>query len=288
MTEFIELLKAYENYVFALGVIIAALILNKSIRFLLNNFFNDSSKELKVDRTRYAFFKNAVSLIIFTTATAIVIYSIPALHSLSLTIFASAGIFAAILGFASQQAFSNIISGIFIVIFKPFRVGDWIHVADKYTGIVEDITLRHVVITNFQNKRIIIPNSIISSETIINAHIEDNRVCEFCEYGISYDSDMDKAMAIITEECEKHPDLIDGRSEEEKLNGEPKVRIRVVRWEDSSVILRAYIWAKDPIEGVLMHYDLNYSIKKRFDNDPSIDIPFPHRTVYFKNQPERT
>ncbi len=94
------------------------------------------------------------------------------LQTISTGIFASAGIFAAIIGFASQQAFSNIVGGIFIVIFKPFRVGDFIQVGTNI-GNVEDITLRHTVIKDLQNKRIIIPNSVISTETIVNNHIEE-------------------------------------------------------------------------------------------------------------------
>ena len=74
----------------------------------------------------------------------LIFYSIPPLKEIGITLLASAGIFAAILGLASQQAFSNIISGIFIVVFKPFRVGDNIEINNN-RGIVEDVTLRHTI-----------------------------------------------------------------------------------------------------------------------------------------------
>lgn len=91
------------------------------------------------------------------------------------TLFAGAGIFAAIIALASQQALSNIISGIFIVISKPFRVGDYIELSILHRGTVEDITLRHTVIRDIQNNRIIVPNSKINSETIVNYHLNDER-----------------------------------------------------------------------------------------------------------------
>ncbi|MDZ7777461.1 MAG: mechanosensitive ion channel [Bacteroidales bacterium] len=74
-------------------------------------------------------------------------------------------------------------------------------------GTVEDITLRHTVIRNFENRRIIVPNSVISSETIINSNIIEDKVCNFVEISISYDSDVDKAMALMQEEAMSHPNL---------------------------------------------------------------------------------
>ena len=285
LRDFFGSLEGFGSLLYALLVLAITIILNRLLRLFFTKFIVNSSKELRVDKTRYLFLKNAMSLIVFSVAAGLIIYTVPTLHNISLTLFASAGIFAAILGFASQQAFSNIIGGIFIVIFKPFRVGDWITVGERFDGVVEDITLRHVVINNFENKRIIIPNSIISSETIVNRNINDQRVCEFGEYPISYESNVEKAIAIIQEEALNHPNIIDNRSQEEKRAETPVVQVRMVRWEDSGVLLRAYLWANDPVAGVLMRFDLNRSIKQRFSEERDISIPYPHRTVYLKNEP---
>lgn len=283
MDSIISFLGGYGHLIFVVAVIISALIVNRFLRFAVHRYIQHSSDEIKVDVTRYTLIKNSMSFIVFATAAGLIIYSIPTLRNLSITLFASAGIFAAVLGLASQQAFSNIISGIFIVIFKPFRVGDIIEVGNAQKGVVEDITLRHVMIRNFENRRIIIPNSIISSETIINSSIKEELTCEFCEFGISYDSDIDKAIDIIRQECENHPNLVDARTEEDKLNNVPRVVVRVIRWDESSVALRAYTWAKDPGSAKALHYDLNYSVKKRFDAE-GIEIPYPHRTVVMKQK----
>lgn len=197
--------------------------------------------------------------------------------------FASAGIFAAIIGLASQQAFSNIFGGIFIVIFKPFRVNDVIKVGTQNWGIVEDITIRHTVIKSFENQRYIIPNSTMSSETILNSSIDDPKTCVSLEMGISYDSDVDLAMKIMKEEAIAHEECLDNRSTEDKMNDEEQVITRLISFGDSSVNIRAYVWANDPIKGFVMKTDLYKSIKKRFD-ESGIEIPFPHRTLVYKNE----
>ncbi len=268
---------------FAGVVLLVAGILSRILRLLLSKFFNSASELINVDPTKYNFIKNAVSFVIFLAAFIIIFYKIPSLRAYGVTLFAGAGVLAAIVGFASQSAFANIIGGIFIVIFKPFRVGDIISVGQN-TGSVEDITLRHTVIRNFENKRIIIPNNVISDETIVNSSIVEETICVFFEMGISYDSDVNKAMDIIREEAMAHPDIIDHRTEEEIENDQPVVPVRVISFGDSSVNLRAWIWAASPRNGFIMKCDLNKSVKDRFDKE-GIEFPFPYRTLVFKNKP---
>ncbi len=259
-----------------------AVLATRIIRGLVDTYFRKTSLSSKVDPTRYTFAKNGVSFVIFLLATIVIFYTIPSLRALGLTLFASAGILAAIIGFASQAAFSNIISGIFIVIFKPFRVDDIIMIGTNMQGVVEDITLRHTVIRSFENRRIVIPNSIISNEVIVNSTITEERVCIFLEMGVSYDSDIDKAMAIMADEALKHESCIDGRGAEELEAGEPKVRTKVIGFGDSSVNLRAWIWANNSPDGFQMKCDLFRSIKLRFDAE-GIEIPYPYRTIVYKN-----
>lgn len=251
------------------------------VRKLMNRTLSSDSEKLKIDKTQFTLLKRLISAGIFVAGFAIAIYMVPYLRTLAVSLFAGAGILAVVIGFASQQAFSNIVSGIFIVIFKPFRVGDVIHVG-TYTGTVEDITLRHTVIKNFENLRIIIPNSIISDESITNYNIEDERICKMIEIGISYDSDIDKAMKIMQDEAQKHPNCIDARTKEDVEKKIPKVVVRLMSFGDSSVNLRAWVWAKNPGDGFIMSCDLRKSIKERFDRE-GIEIPYPYRTIVMKN-----
>jgi len=280
--KFAALDNRWEQLVLALVVLAFAFIISLIIKFSINRFVRIASYKLKVDPTKYKFLKNAVDFVVYLIASIIIFKSIPELNTFGNGLLASAGIIAAIVGFASQSAFSNIVSGIFLVIFRPFSVGDRIKVGQYYTGDVEDITLRHTVIRDFENKRIIFPNTVISSEVIINSTTSDEKVCMFVEVGISYSSSIDKAMEIMRDEAQKHVFFIDNRSEEDKAANMPAVTVRVIQLADSSVQLRASVWAKDPSTGFALKCDLLKSIKERFERE-DIEIPFPHRVVIMKN-----
>ena len=272
----------YVKYsVISIVTLLVAFIISKIFRILLSNFLKLSSNKLKIDHTQFNFLKNAVSFFVFLGAIIFIFYTIPQLKTLSITLFAGAGILTAIALFASQQAFANIVSGVFIVIFKPFRVNDLVDVGNLPKGRVEDITLRHTVIRNFENRRMIIPNSMISSEIVINSSIVEESICNFIDMGISYDADIEKAMEIMRKEAIAHPNFLDNRSDEEKKNNIPPVNTRVIGFGDSSVNLRAYVWTKDHSSGFQLKTDLYKSIKEQFDQQ-GVEIPFPYRTIVYK------
>jgi small-conductance mechanosensitive channel len=101
--------------------------------------------------------------------------------------------------------------------------------------------------------------------------------------GISYDSDIEKAMEIMREQAMAHPNFTDGRSEEEKKKEVPAVVTRVVGFGDSSVNLRAFVWTADHSTGYVLKTDLYKSIKEQFDAH-GIEIPFPYRTIVYKDK----
>jgi small-conductance mechanosensitive channel len=273
--------KVWEYLILVLVTFTVATLLSILLRKLLSIFISKYSKRLDVDPTNFSFIKNSVGFIIYTAAGIFVFYKIPYLKSLGAALFAGVSIIAVVVGFASQKAFSNIVSGIFILIFKPFKNSDIIEFKDGQKGIVEGITLRHTVIKNYENRRIVIPNSIISEETIINSNIYDEEIRKHVIFSISYDSDIDKAIKIIQDEADKHPLVIDKRSEEELRNGVPKVLVRVIELSDFSVNLKAYVWAKGNDDAFAVKCDLLKSVKHRFDQE-GIEIPFPYRTVVYK------
>jgi len=277
--------KYFKYAIIVVITLVAAMIITRILRFTMNRFFIRSSQKLNVDSTKFNFLKNAVSFMVFIAAFIFIFIMIPELKSLGLTLTAGAGVITAVLVFASQQAFSNIISGIFIVIFQPFRVNDHIKIGELFVGYVEDITLRHTVIRNYENRRIVVPNSVISAETITNSNIVEDKINNFLEIGISYDSDIDKAMEIMRSEAIKHPNFVDNRTDEDKQNNVPEVVVRVINLSDWAVTLRAYIWSENSPSGFVMKCDLRKSIKERFDKE-GIEIPFPYRTVVFKKDLE--
>ncbi|MBE2245875.1 MAG: mechanosensitive ion channel family protein [Candidatus Competibacteraceae bacterium] len=278
----------YTDYepVFKIIIIVAvAFLLNKLLRTMISAYFKRESARINVDPTAYNFLKNALTFIIVIFTSLSIIYSIPAFKQIAVTLFAGAGIIAAILGFASQTAFSNIINGIFIVMFKPFRIGDVIEIGNKnneFAGLVEDITLRHTVIRNFENKRIVVPNTVISTEILINRTIVDEKIVRFFEVTISYTSNIDLACQIIADEAERHPLFVDPRTQEQVDAKEPKVNVIVLRLADYGVLLRGYVCGRNSAESFRLMTDLNKSVKLRFDKE-GIEIPYPYLNIVQKN-----
>ena len=270
------------NYILLIVITgVIAIVLSLILRKLLSAYIKNYAEKLKTDPTNFLFIKNSVGFVIYTAAIIFIFSQIPYLKSLGTALFAGAGILAVVIGFASQSALSNIISGIFILIFKPVKVSDIIEFKDGLRGTVEEITLRHILIKDFENKRIVIPNSVISDETIINSHIKDEKIRKHLVFSISYDSNIDKAMDIIRDEAQNHPLLIDNRTTEEISNNTPVVVVRVISLSDFSIDIKAYMWAAQINDAFIMSCDLLKSVKERFDRE-GIEIPFPYRTIVYK------
>ena len=266
-------------------VIVATLIVGYIANRLLTKLVRKSIEGMTTDPTNYKFLKHVSLACIYLVGFSLAIYTMPNFRALAGSLLAGAGIFAVAIGFAAQHALSNIVSGVFIVIFKPFRINDRLNI-QTHQGVVEDITLRHTVIRNFENRRIIIPNSLISNEIIVNSDFADDKIVKWIDIGISYDSDIDIAKRIMTEEVLAHPMHLDPRTQEDLDNGVPEVIVRVLNLMDSSVNIRAWAWAQDATDAFIMSCDLLETIKKRIDKEAGVEIPYPHRTLYLR-QDER-
>lgn len=262
-----------ESLSFFLGSIIALIatvVIAKIIDSFLKGYFSDVAEKLNVDKTTYALLRRMIVAIILLGGLSIALYLIPQVRSFSISLFAGAGFAGIVIGFAAQKTVSNIISGIFIAIFRPFRVGDILLIHDEY-GSVEDITLYHTVIKTWENKRLIIPNSIISDESIVNWSIRDLPVLWHVDFNISYDSDIDLARSIILDEINNHKKVMHDRNP----------GVLVVGLEEFSVLLRSTFWVPDRPTAWGTGCEIRESVKKRFSKE-GIEIPVPYRMVVFK------
>lgn len=272
----------YLNYVILVVVTFSVVaFISYSLRKILDLVIRRNSVQLHVDPTNFIFLKNAIPFVLYSFAIFWIFQKIPYFKSLGTALFAGAGVLAAIIGFASQKAFSNIIGGLFILMFKPFRVDDIIEISNNRKGIIEEITLRHTIIKDYENRRIVIPNSQISEETIINSSITDNRIRKHLEVGIAYDANIDQAMKIIQEVVESHPLFTDNRTKLEIRQKKDKVEVKVVELGDYAVTLRAYIWSRGNDDAFMLQCDSLKAIKERFD-EADVEIPFPYRTIVYK------
>ena len=228
-----------------------------------------------LDLTGRRYFERICRFIIYVIAISSVLVLIPGMEKVGNSVLTSAGIIAAAVGLAAQEALSNFIGGLFIIIGKPFRVGDYIQLDADNRGTVREITLRHTVILNPENRTIIVPNSKINSNTIVNSTAVDPRTCAFVEVNVAYSVDLDKAISVMRDEILKHPLLIDNRTPEAQAAGVPQVKIKVISLDDSSIKLRAWAWASSTMNAFEMKCDLLKSIKERFDAE-GIEIPYPY------------
>ncbi len=233
------------------------------------------------DPTSLKFLRYVAVFTIYFTGLLFGLMAFPSLRGVAQTALGGAGVLALIVGVASQEALSNLVGGLFIISFKPFKIGDLIKVTDTMVGNVTDITLRHTVIRNFENKMIVIPNSIINKEKLINYDLGELKCCERIEIGISYDSDMGLAKKIMQEECENHPLIYDNRTTADKKDGHPIVKTAVLSIEEYSIIVRAWAWGRNFSDCFQLRVDVTESIKKRFDAE-GIELPFPYRTIVMK------
>lgn len=258
------------------------------VTFLFNRVFSSfirrSSLIIRNDPTNYQFLRHFITAVLYIVGFSMAVFMMPPLRTVATSMLAGAGILAVAIGFASQNALSNLISGVFIIMFKPFRVNDRLRVRDNLSGVVEDITLRHTVIRDFENRRIIIPNSVMNQEVIINSDFSDDNICKWVEISIGYGADVDKAKAILREEAERHPLHIDMRKPEDIEAGKDDVVVRVIALGEYAVTLRAWVWANNQAEAFVIGCDLLESVKKRYAAE-GIEIPFPYRNVIHHNLP---
>ncbi|WP_149275076.1 mechanosensitive ion channel family protein [Pareuzebyella sediminis] len=253
-----------------------------TFNYITNRYIKKNTATKHLDPTSFLFAKKFIIAVIYIVGISFALVQIPELKIIGHSLLAGAGILSLVAGLASQQALSNIMSGFLIVLFKPFRINDRI-TFNNYTGTVEEINLRQVVLKDLENNRVIVPNSVISSQVIVNTNLKDTRVCKNIQIGIGYSSDIGKALKIMEEEISKHPLFIDIRNEEDKNNNVPLVTSRVISLDDSSVSLKAWAYAENNSNGFILYCDTIRSIKERFDKE-DIEIPFKYQNVIIKNE----
>ena len=179
-------------------------------------------------------------------------------------------VFGFVLGFAFQQTLGNIAAGFMIAITKPFRAGDYVEIAGN-SGSVNAVGASITTMTTVDNKRIIIPNSKIWGEPIVNYTALNKRMIDM-RVGISYNDDMNKAIKIAMDVLKNH----------KKVLKDPAPYVAVANLGDSSVDLLVRPWV-DTNDYWKTKWELIQQIKEAFDKN-GISIPFPQTDVHLFHQ----
>ncbi|MEE2776943.1 MAG: mechanosensitive ion channel family protein [Acidobacteriota bacterium] len=183
---------------------------------------------------------------------------------------ASAGIAGIAVGFAAKDTLANLFAGVFILVDKPYRIGDFVNLADGQRGMVTEIGLRSTRLLTRDDIEITVPNSIIGQETIVNetgGPSAKSRVR--LKVSVAYGSDVDQVQDLLMSIAIGHDEVC----------GEPEPRVRFRAFGDSSLDFELLCWIEEPVmRGRILH-ELHGRTYKEL-NATGIEIPFPQRDVH--------
>ena len=182
---------------------------------------------------------------------------------------AAFGAFGLGIGLALQNNMSNLASGLLILIFKPFRAGHYIEVGD-ITGSVTSIQFMNTIITTKDQKRVYIPNSILTSQSVTNYSYMTERMIPFV-FDIGYNNDHHEAIRILKDVFAKDKRILNAKYME----------IGISEFGDNSVRISAFAEVKTS-QFLEVRYSIMSDVKDAFDKH-GIDIPYPQRVVYIQN-----
>lgn len=172
-------------------------------------------------------------------------------------------------GLALQGSLSNFAGGVLILVFKPFKIGDYIE-AQGHGGTVESIQIFNTILKTAHNKKIILPNGNLSNDSVVNWTAK-KKVRTDMDFGIGYGDDIDKARTVLEKIIKADKTILDT----------PEPQVLVSNLGDSSVDMRIRVWAK-PDDSWMLPYNMNERVKKAFDK-AGISIPFPQRDIHLHN-----
>ena len=264
-----QLSELLSSFGISLFIALTILIIGRQVVKILIKVISTALERSNTEDTVRIFVTNLLN-----TLLMIVVF-IAAINQLGIqttSIIAVLGAAGLAIGLALQGSLSNFAAGILIVIYRPYKVGDYIQ-ADNHLGTVDDIQIFSTVLKTPDNKLVVVPNGSIMNGSIVNFSNQDKRRVDIVA-SCSYEDDIDKVKSV----------LADILSKDDRILNEPKPRIAVSELADSSVnfIVRPWVKNSDYID---VYYSLLEEIKKRFDQE-GIAIPYPQTDVHIHNHTE--
>ncbi len=257
--------------VYAIVFLAGALVLNRMLRLGVERALARGSR-VHIDRTRVKFISQLAQIIIYIVAFFMYARYIPVLSNLGNAGLASVGVLSVVAGLAAQNTLGNLIAGISLLLYRPFNVGDRLQVAAPTgleTGEIESLSLGYTIIKTDDNRRVVVPNSLMASQTTINMTRDDSRAICSVSVVISLDSDLDRARAILLE-------IAGGNPKAKKIDGCP-----VTHLDGSGIELTLSVWCDNSVIAGGLKCDLLEAIKRRF-SAAGIKIPPVERVITIK------
>lgn len=225
------------------------------------------SRSSRIDLTLTGFLSSLVKYLVLVFTIIAVLNQFGVQTASLIAVLGAAGL---AIGLAMQGTLSNIAAGVMLLVFRPFRIGDYVEVSGQ-SGTVDSINLFVTELTTPDNKQIIVPNSNIWGQSVVNYSYHSTRRLDL-EIGISYGDDIDQATRIVNE-------ILDAESRARK---DPEPMIAVGNLGASSVDLTIRVWV-DAADYWPLKFDLTKRLKQTFDAK-GIGIPFPQMDVHVHRQ----
>lgn len=246
---------------FALIIWIVGSFLIRKIDYLIENRMNTK----KVDASLKSFARSLMNAVLYLVLVISVVSTLGVQTSSLVAIVGAAGL---AVGLALQGSLSNFAGGVLIIIFRPFGVGDFIEAGGK-SGTVKDIQIFSTIIDTPDNKRVIIPNSQLSNDVIVNYSKNDMRRVDFV-FSIDYNDNLYAAKDLITRLVGSH----------EMVLKDKDVFVRVSEYADSSINFTARVWVKKE-DYWTVYFDIMEKIKGEFDK-AGLSIPYPQMDLHIE------
>ena len=261
--QFLDNLVAFTPKLITVGIIlIIGYVIIRVLVHLIDRFFD----KVNFDRSVETFIENIARVGLWGILLIVILGNL----GVNVTgLIAGLGIMGFIVGFALKDTLGNLASGVFILFHKPFKVGDWINVGGIVGG-VERVGIAACVLKSPDNVKITIPNSKIWGDTIQNYTGNPTRSLRNLEIGISYNSNIDKAIRIINNILKKDERVL--------KDPEPQIVVKSLGESSVNIAVRPHM-KKEDFWGV--YFDTVKKIKEEFDKN-GIEIPFPQRDVWIK------
>jgi small conductance mechanosensitive channel len=258
---------------YAVALAILAYLATRSLHaFITFSLKHDTHHRL--DRTTLLFLQQLGRIMIWVLAFTLYAHLIPALNRVGTALLTGVSVASVVIGLAAQNTLGNMVAGIALLIYRPFSVGDVLQVPaptgnttnNTETGRVESVSLGYTILQTFDNRRVVIPNSVVASQTTINLTSFDPKAMAILPITIGYKADLDKSRSILMELAKTHPSTLE------------VVGCPVTELGESGVTLSLRVWCKDSGAAGQLETDLYEAVKKRFD-EAGIEIPYTYTNV---------
>lgn len=267
MLENLDIMKLVETYVIPMGINIAMalaiFIIGKMVVNILTKVMRTVLGKSKMDDILINFVTSIFKTILLLF---VVIAALDRLGVDTTSLIALLGAAGLAVGLALQGSLQNFASGVMLIIFRPFKAGDFVEVAGT-AGVVETINIFSSTLRTGDNREIIIPNGAIYGGTITNYSARETRRVDMV-FGIGYDDDLKKAKKMLDE-------IVNA---DERVLADPKPVIAVSELADSSVNFVVRPWVKTSDYWAVL-WDLNETVKLKFD-EAGISIPYPQMDIH--------